>query len=49
MMAKGIIDSVGENKLAPKNVTTEEAIGYANSTRELVLVMEIRMVENFSN
>ncbi len=47
MVANGIINGVGENKFAPKNVTSEEeATGYANATREQALIIAVRMVEN---
>ncbi len=47
MVANGIINGVGDNKLAPKNVTSEEeATGYANATREQALLIAVRMVEN---
>ncbi len=47
MAANGIINGVGNNKFAPKNVTTEEeATGYANATREQALIIAVRMVEN---
>ena len=47
MAANGIINGVGNNKFAPKNVTTEEqATGYANATREQALLIAVRMVEN---
>ncbi len=47
MAANGIISGVGNNKFAPKNVTTEdEATGYANATREQALIIAVRMVEN---
>lgn len=47
MAANGIIAGVGDNKFAPKNVTTEEqATGYANATREQALIIAVRMVEN---
>ena len=47
MAANGIINGVGNNKFAPKNVTTEEqATGYANATREQALIIAMRMVEN---
>ncbi len=47
MAANGIINGVGNNKFAPKNVTTEEqANGYANATREQALIIAVRMVEN---
>ena len=47
MVANNIINGVGNNKFAPKNVTTEEqAQGYANATREQALLIAVRMVEN---
>ncbi len=47
MVANGIINGIGNNKFAPKNVTTEEqAQGYANATREQALIIAVRMVEN---
>ena len=47
MAANGIINGVGNNKFAPKNVTTQEqATGYANATREQALLIAVRMVEN---
>ena len=47
MAANEIINGVGNNKFAPKNVTTEEqATGYANATREQALLIAVRMVEN---
>jgi len=50
MAANGIINGVGNNKFAPKNVTTEEqATGYANATREQALLIAVRMVENLGS
>ena len=47
MAANNIINGVGNNKFAPKNITTEEqAQGYANATREQALIIAMRMVEN---
>ena len=47
MVANGIINGVGDNKFAPKNVTSaDEANGYANATREQSLIIAVRMVEN---
>ena len=47
MAANNIINGVGNNKFAPKNITTEEqANGYANATREQALIIAMRMVEN---
>ena len=45
MAANKIINGVGNNKFAPKNTTTaEEAVGYANATREQALAIAVRMV-----
>lgn len=47
MAANGIINGMGDNRFAPRNMTTaEEAIGYANATREQALAIAVRMVEN---
>ncbi len=47
MAANSIINGVGNNKFAPKNVTSaDEANGYANATREQALIIAVRMVEN---
>ncbi len=47
MVANNIINGVGDNKFAPKNVTSaDEANGYANATREQALIIAVRMVEN---
>ena len=47
MVANGIVSGVGNNKFAPKNVTSaDEANGYANATREQALIIAVRMVEN---
>ncbi len=47
MAANKIIAGVGDNKFAPKNVTSQdEATGYANATREQALIIAVRMVEN---
>ena len=49
MAANGIVGGVGDNKFAPKNITSEEqARGYANATREQALVIAVRMVSNLS-
>ncbi len=49
MAANGIINGVGDNKFAPKNVTSEDqAKGYANATREQALIIAVRMVENLN-
>lgn len=50
MNANKIINGVGDNKFAPKNTTAaEEAIGYANATREQALLIATRMVENLKD
>ena len=47
MAANGIIKGYDDNRFAPRNITTEEqAIGYANATREQALAIAVRMVEN---
>ena len=47
MNANGIINGVGDNQFAPKNVTSaEEAMGYANATREQAIIIATRMVKN---
>ena len=47
MASKNIIRGVGDNLFAPRNLTTEqEALGYADATREAALAIAVRMVEN---
>jgi len=47
MAANGIVGGVGDNKFAPRATTSaEEAIGYAQATREQALLIAVRMVEN---
>lgn len=47
MVSNGIIQGVGNNLFAPKNITShDEAIGYANATREQALAIAVRMVQN---
>jgi len=47
MVANNIIKGVGGNKFAPRNTTpAEEAVQYANATREQALLIATRMVEN---
>lgn len=47
MNANEIIKGVGDNKFAPKNTTSaEEAVGYANATREQAIIIATRMVKN---
>lgn len=47
MVANDIINGVGDNKFAPQNTTTEEeAVGYANATREQALIIATRMIDN---
>jgi hypothetical protein len=47
MVANNIIKGIGGNKFAPKNTSSaEEAMLYANATREQALLMATRMVEN---
>lgn len=46
MVDNEIIFGIGDNKFAPKNTTaSEEAILYANSTREQALLMSVRAYE----
>ena len=46
MADKKIILGIGDNKFAPKNTTAnEEAVMYANSTREQALLMAVRSYE----
>ena len=46
MADKKIILGMGDNKFAPKNITAnEEAVKYANSTREQALLMAVRSYE----
>ena len=50
MAANNIINGVGDNLFAPKNTTPEqEALGYANATREQALVIAVRMVKNLKS
>lgn len=47
MNANGIVQGMDNNMFAPKNVTPEEeAVGYANATREQALSIAVRMVDN---
>ncbi len=47
MVKYGVLSGVGNNKFAPKNTTpAEEAVGYANATREQAVVMSLRSFEN---
>lgn len=47
MVDKKIIFGIGDNKFAPKNSTKdEEAILYANSTREQAVIMAVRAFES---
>ena len=46
-LESGIINGVGDNKFAPKNTTkAEEAISYANATREQAIIIATRLVKN---
>ena len=50
MATNEIIQGVGNNIFAPKNVTSdEEERGYANATREQALIIAVRMVEKLTN
>jgi len=47
MVANGIIQGMGNNRFAPRAVTTQQqADGYAQATREQAIVIALRMVEN---
>ncbi len=47
MVANNIINGMGNNMFAPKNLTdAQNAIGYANATREQALIIAVRMVNN---
>ena len=48
MAANGIISGVGNNRFAPKNVTSaQEASGYANATREQALIIAVALSNRF--
>lgn len=45
MASKGIINGIGNNLFAPKNITdAQTSVGYANATREQALLIAVRMV-----
>lgn len=47
MVSNDIIKGVGNNKFAPRAITSiEQAQGYASATREQALVIALRMIEN---
>ena len=47
MVSNHIINGIGDNRFAPRNTTSEqEALGYANATREQALAIAVRMVHN---
>jgi hypothetical protein len=47
MTANGIITGTGEGRFTPRAATPEEqALGYANATREQALLLAVRLVEN---
>lgn len=47
MVKNGIINGVGDNTFAPRNITPEEtAAQYANATREQSLIISVRTFEN---
>ena len=47
MAANGIINGMGDNIFAPKATTpAQEAVGYAQATREQALLIAVRMVNN---
>ena len=46
MVSKNIIKGIGGNVFAPRNTTpAEEAVQYANATREQALIIATRMVK----
>ena len=50
MVSKNIILGIGNNKFAPRNITSsEEAVKYANSTREQALLLAVRAFEAFQS
>ena len=50
MAANDIIKGVGENKFAPKAVTSaEQATGYATATREQAIIIGLRLVESLKD
>ncbi len=49
MVKYGVLSGVGDNKFAPKNTNSaQEAVNYANATREQAIVMSLRSYENLS-
>ena len=47
MVKYNVLTGIGDNKFAPKNSSQyEEAVGYANATREQAIVMSLRSFEN---
>lgn len=49
MAANNIINGIGNNLFAPRNITDRQtAVGYANATREQALVIALRMVKNLA-
>jgi len=47
MVANKIMEGIGNNMFAPRNVTgAQEAQGYATATREQALIIALRMIEN---
>jgi len=50
MAANDIIKGVGENKFAPRAVTSaEQAAGYASATREQAIIIGLRLVESLKD
>jgi hypothetical protein len=50
MAANGIIAGVGDNKFAPRAVTSAElAAGYASATREQAIIIGMRLVDNLKD
>lgn len=49
MVKYGVLTGMGNNLFAPKNVSSEqEAMGYANATREQAIVMSMRSYKNLN-
>lgn len=47
MVKYNVLSGIGNNLFAPKNVTPgQEAVGYANATREQALIMSLRSFKN---
>ena len=50
MNANGLIAGMGNNMFAPKATTTaEEAAGYATASREMAIIIALRIVDKYAN